>query len=185
MTEQVEQLICMKFALSLNIPPWKLFGWFRSLQLWSAASSRQHAHSCITAHAEFFGETSNHSGDSTPVQPRYGALRPLAFPTTNISFEREEISDHWWYSGKHNRAADGDWENCVRSRGAYLEGDWGIIVLCTVFLVSSSINVSIFASTWLGTFWTDLIYFTCQSLTHSLIHQFIHSTYIYEASSVY
>ena len=27
------------------------------------------------------------------------------------------------------------WENCVRSQGAYFEGDWGIIVLCTIFLV--------------------------------------------------
>ena len=26
-------------------------------------------------------------------------------------------------SGKYNRAADGDWENCVRSQGAYFEGD--------------------------------------------------------------
>ena len=30
----------------------------------------------------------------------------------------------------------GDWENCVRSQGAYFEGNWGIIVLCTMFLVS-------------------------------------------------
>ena len=50
---------------------------------------------------------------------------------TNITFEREEISDHQWDSGKYNRAADGDWENCVRSQGA-----WDIIVLCTMFPVS-------------------------------------------------
>ena len=63
----------------------------------------------------------------------------------------QTISD----SGKYNGADDGDWENCVRSQGAYFEGDWGIIVLCTVFLVSASINVSSFHSTWLDTFWTD------------------------------
>ena len=28
------------------------------------------------------------------------------------------------------------WEICVRSQGAYFEGDWGVIVLCTMFLVS-------------------------------------------------
>ena len=28
------------------------------------------------------------------------------------------------------------WENCVRSQGAYFEGDWGVIVLYTMFLVS-------------------------------------------------
>ena len=47
------------------------------------------------------------------------------------------------------------WENCVRSQGAYFEGDWGIIVLSTMFLVPS-INVSIFHSKWLNIFWTDL-----------------------------
>ena len=36
------------------------------------------------------------------------------------------------------------WENGVRSQGAYFEGDRGIIVLRTMFLVSSSTNVSIF-----------------------------------------
>ena len=37
-----------------------------------------------------------------------------------------------------------DTENCVTSQGAYFEGDWGIIVSHAVFLVSSSINVSMF-----------------------------------------
>ena len=60
----------------------------------------------------------------------------LSFPKTKITFERKEISDHWWDSGNYSRAADGDWVNCVRSQGAYFEGDWGIIVLCTVFLIS-------------------------------------------------
>ena len=56
-------------------------------------------------------------------------------------------------------ADDGDWENCVRSQGAHFKGDRGIIVLCTMFLVSSAINDSIFHITWLDTFWTDLVYF--------------------------
>ena len=103
---------------------------------------------------QFFWETSNHPGDSTPLQPRFGTLQILTFPKTKITFEREEILDHQWYSEKYNRTADGDWENCVRSQGAYFEGDWGITVLHTMFLVSSSINVSIFHSAWLDTFWT-------------------------------
>ena len=92
----------------------------------------QHAHSCITSRAEYFCETSNHPGDSAPLQPRFGDLQLLAFPKTKITFEREEISDHLWDSGKYNLAADGDWENCVRSQGAYFEEDWGITVLCTM-----------------------------------------------------
>ena len=63
---------------------------------------------------------------------------------------------------KHNRAADSDRENCVRSQGAYFEGDWGVIVLCTVFPVSS-MNVSIFHITWLDTFWTGLV--DCDMIT--------------------
>ena len=64
---------------------------------------------------EFFGETSKHPGDSAPLQSRVGALWLLAFPKTKITFERDEIADHWWDSGKHDGGADGNWENGVRS----------------------------------------------------------------------
>ena len=104
---------------------------------WLAASSQQRACSCITSSTEIFGETSNHLGVSAPLKPRFGTLWLLAFPKTKITFEREEISDRWGDSGKYNRATDGDWENYVRSQGAYFEWDWGVIVLCIMFLVSS------------------------------------------------
>ena len=117
---------------------------------WLAASSRQHTYSCIMSHAEFFGETLNHQGDSGLLKLRFGALWHLAFPKTKIQTADElqentmgqliviptedfaECFEQW------KRC----WENCVRSQGAYSEGDWGIIVLCTMFLVPSSINVS-------------------------------------------
>ena len=41
--------------------------------------------------AEVFGETSNHPGDSAPLQSRFGALWLVTFPKTKITFEREEI----------------------------------------------------------------------------------------------
>ena len=44
----------------------------------------------------------------------------------------------------------------MRSHSAYFDRDGGIIVLGTMFLVYSSINVSTFHSTWLDTFWTEL-----------------------------
>ena len=138
--QQVEQWICMKFCIKLE------HSFAETIQMiqkavalgnwWLAASSQQQDHPCITSRAEFFGETSNHPGDSAPLQPRFGALQLLAFPKSKITFEREEISDHRWDSGNYHRAADGNWENRVRFQGAYLEGDWGIIVLCTMFLVS-------------------------------------------------
>ena len=122
-----------------------------------------------------FCETSNHPGDSAPLQPRFGALRLLAFPKTKITFEREDISDPQWDLGKYDEAAVAIptkdfaecfeqwkrcWENCVRSQGVYIEGDWGIIVLYTMFLVSCVFfnNVSIFHIIWRGIFRTDLVY---------------------------
>ena len=106
---------------------------------WLATISQQWAHSCITSHAVFFCETSDHPGDSGTPHPRFGILWLLAFPKTEITFEREEISDHWWDSGKYYRAADGNWEKCVRSQGADFEGEWA-----SMFLISSLINVSFF-----------------------------------------
>ena len=88
---------------------------------WLAASSQHHTCSFITSHAEFFGETSNHPGDSVPLQPRFGALRLLAFLKTKITFEREEISDCQWDLEKYDGAANGNWENCMRSQGTYLK----------------------------------------------------------------
>ena len=172
MTEQVEQFICITFGVKLEHSftetIWMIQKAAALDNWWLAASSRQRSCSCIMSCAKFFGKTSNHPGDSAPLQLRFSALRLLAFPKTKITFEREEISDPWWDSGEYDGAADGDWENCVRSQGVYFEGDWGIIVLCTMFLVSYIflINVSIFHIAWLDTFWTDLVYIPLETLFH-------------------
>ena len=94
----------------------------------------------------------------SPQLPRFGTPWLLAFPKTKITFKREVISARWWDSGKYDGAVDGDRENCVRSQSAYFEGEWGVIVLCTMFPISSSINASIFQIAWLDTFWTDLVH---------------------------
>ena len=106
---------------------------------------------CIVSGAQFLVETSNHPGDSALLQPRYGTLQLLAFPKTKITFEREEISDHEWDSGKYDGAADGDFNErfwrVFWTVGEMLGelrdilrclfwGYWGAIVLCTMFLVS-------------------------------------------------
>ena len=111
---------------------------------WLAASPQQHACLCIMSCTEFFGETSNHPGDSGPLQPRYGTLQLLGFPKTKITFEREEISDSQWDSGKYDGAADGDWENCWGPKVPTLKGTEMSLsyVQCFLYLVSSSINVS-------------------------------------------
>ena len=49
MTKWVEQWICIKFSLSLNIPPWKLFRWFRRWQLWATGDWQLH-HDNVPTH---------------------------------------------------------------------------------------------------------------------------------------
>ena len=140
MTEQVEQQICIKFALSLNYSFTEIIWMIQKPaamgNLWLTASSQPHTRSCIMPRGKTFGKTSNHPGDSVPLQPRFGALWLLAFPKTKITFEKEEISDCWWDWGKYDGAADGNGKKCVRFQGAYFDGDWGVIILCTMFLVS-------------------------------------------------
>ena len=123
-------------------------------------SSQQSACSHITSHEEFFCETSNHPGDSATLQPRFGVPWLLAFPKTRITFEREVISDHWWNSGKYDGAADGIGRTVWGPKVPTLKGTEASLsyVQCFLYLVSSSINVSIFLSTWMDTFWTDLLY---------------------------
>ena len=139
MTEWLEQWICIRFCIKLEHSSMETIWMIQKATAmgtwWLAASSWQCTCSCIMSRVGFFGETSNHPGYSAPLQPRFGTLWLPAFPKTKITFKREEISDHRWDSGKYNRAAGGYWENCVRSQGAYFEGDWGIIILCTMFHV--------------------------------------------------
>ena len=155
-----EQQICIKVWIKLEHSSAEIIWMIQKAAAmgnwWLAASSLQRAHSCITSCAEFFGELSNHQ----VTQPRCCVLGLLVFPKIKITFERKEISDHQWDSRKYDRTADGDWENHVRSQGTYFKGDWGVIVLCSMFLVSCIffINVSIFHITWLDSFWTDLVY---------------------------
>ena len=145
MTEQIEQWICIKFHVRLEHSSAETIQ-----MIWKATAMGdwQLHHNNVPPHAshllQFFDKTSNHPGDSAPLQPRFGALPLLAFPKTKITFEREQISDCQWDSGKYDGTADSNWENCVRSQGARFEGDWGVIVLCTVFLVSC-----IFFKKWL------------------------------------
>ena len=126
MIERAEQQICIKFCFKLEHSSAEIIQMIQKPAAmgnwWLAALSQQHACSYITSHAEVFGQTSNHPGDSAPDSPDF-VSHDLAFLKTKITFEREEISDHWWDSGKYIEAADGDWENCVRSKDAYFEGD--------------------------------------------------------------
>ena len=159
MTEWVEQRICIKFCIK---PEHSSTETIRMLQKatamgnwWLAASSRQHACSCIMSGAEIFHETSNHPGDSAPLQSRFGTLWLLAFPKIKITFEREEIFRPSMRFTKIRwcRLA----ELCEVPR--YLPKGTEVslsYVQSFLNLVSCSINVSSFHIPWLDTFWTGL-----------------------------
>ena len=123
MTEWVEQRICIKFWITLEYfsaeTIWMIQKAAAMDNWWLAASPQQCACSWISSPTQFFGNTSNHPGESSPLQPRFGSLRLLAFPKAKVPFDREEISDYRWGSEKYDKAADGNWENRVRSQGAY------------------------------------------------------------------
>ena len=75
--------------------------------LWLAASSWQRIHSCITSHAVFSWSIKSPRWFGPPTAQIWCLWLP-AFPKTKITFEREEISDHWWDLRKYYRAADAD-----------------------------------------------------------------------------
>ena len=134
-TEGTEQPICItfcvKFEHSSTEPIWMIQK-VTAVGNWRLAAPTQASHPV----QRFLAKHQITQVTQPSLQPRFGTLQLLAFPKTTITFEREEISDCRWDSGKYDRAADGDWENSVRSQSAYFEGDWGVIILCTMFLVS-------------------------------------------------
>ena len=156
-----EQQFCIRFCIKLEHSS---VGTVRMIQKAAVMgsrwldSSRQCAPSYVTSDTVFV-KTSNHPGDLSPLQPRFGTLRLLAGTKTKITFERGKISNHQWDSGKYNGATDGDWENCVRSQGTWKGTEVSLsCVQCFLYLVSSSVSVPIFCIVWLDTFWANLVY---------------------------
>ena len=127
---------------------------------WLAASSWQYTYSHISSLAEFFGEISCHPSDSTLLLPRFHTLWLLAFPKTKITFEREEFQTINEIQGNMmghlmvtRRTQWGPKVTALKGTEASLS-----CVQCFLYLVSSSINVSISHITWLDTFWTGLVF---------------------------
>ena len=138
---------------------------------WLAASSQQHACSCITSR-EVFGKTSNHPGDSDPLKPRLvscdfwiflklkSPLKGKRFHTIN-KIQEKMTGQLMAILMKDFAEGFEQWkrwcENCEVPRCLV----WRIEVSLSyvqyfLYLLSSSINVSIFHIKWLDTFWTDL-----------------------------
>ena len=139
MTEWVEQSICIIFCIKLEHSSLETIGMIQKAAAignwWLATSSGQSACSCITLCSEFFWYNIKPLVWPSPLPPRFGALQLLAFPKTKITFEREEISDCRWL--RKIQWCSWRWLGELHEiPSTYFEGDWGGIVLCTIFLVS-------------------------------------------------
>ena len=159
MTEQIEQEVCIKFYIKLEHSSVETIQIIQKSSAvgnwWLAASSQQCARTCIMSHAECFSKTSNHPDDSAPPESQiWGPVTSAFFQNWNhLQAEREEISGcheiQENMTGQQMAIPTKDcaecleqwmrcWENCVRSQNANFEGDWSIICLCTMFLISCS-----------------------------------------------
>ena len=139
MTEWAEQWICIEFCIKLE----HLHGNYSDDSGGHSYGQLVIGNFITTTHllthhilCRVFGETSNPPGDSATCSPDLVPCDIWLFPKLNYLQKGRDFrplmrfrkirQDSWWRLG----------ENCVRSQGAYFEGDWDVIVLYTMFLVS-------------------------------------------------
>ena len=174
MTKWVEQLICIKFFIKLEYSSVVIQKAAAIGNLWLAASSRQRAHSCFTACAEFFCEISSHPGDLALLQLRFGAMTLLAFPKTHlwkgrdcrlsVRFRKIQQGSWWQFQQTILQSVLNSGKDARRTvwgpKVPTLKGTEGSLSCVQGFLyfVSSSNKCLYFQSTWLDTLWTDPIY---------------------------
>ena len=150
MTECIEQWIWIKFCISLNVPPWKLFTWFRRQRQW--ATDDWQLHHDITSCAEILVKHQITQVTQSPYSPDLAPCDFCLFPKL-----KSPLKGQWFQTidkiqenmmGQLMPSPTKDfaecfeqwkrhWENCIRSQTACFEGDGGVIVLCAMFLVSS------------------------------------------------
>ena len=167
MTERVQQQICIKSALSLNIPLQKLFRWFRRLQVW-ATRDWQLCHKNVPTHTSGAMQSFLAKHQITQVtQPHYN---PDLAPWDFWLFPKLKSP----LKGKIFQTIDQIQENTTEQLMAIGRTVWGpkaptlkgteaslSYVQCFLYFVSSSINVTLFHSTWLDPLWTDLVSLGC------------------------
>ena len=130
------------FALSFNIPPRKLFEWFRRLQLWATGDWQLH-HNNTPAHASYLMQNFLAKHQTIQVtQPFYSpdlaSCDFWLFPKLKSSLKGnrcqtiDEIQENT--TGQLMVIGGTVWGSKV----SIFEGDWGIIVLCTILFVYCS-----------------------------------------------
>ena len=156
------------FVLSLNIPLQKLFGCFRRLQLWTTGDWQLHQDS-TPAHASRLVQSFLVKHQIPQVIPQVITQSPYSPDLAPCNF--------WPFpklksplKGKRFQTVDKIQENMMGQQVAIGTTLWSpnvptlkgtevslSYIQCLLYLVSCSINASIFQIAWLDTFWTDLI----------------------------
>ena len=146
-TELVEQRICIEFCVKLEHSSgetiWMIQKAATMGNWWLAASSQQCACLRVSSHAEFFGGTSNHPGDSAPYSPDLASCDFWHFPKVKSPLK-----------GKTFQTIDEIQENMAGQLMVIGRTVWGprvpivkgteaslSCVQCSLYLVSCSINV--------------------------------------------
>ena len=101
MTEWKQQQICIKFYINFEHFSTETVRMIQKAKQWAAGDS-QLQHDSVPALMQSFLQNIESRRWLRPLQPTFGALWLPAFPKTKITFEREEISDRWWDSGKYD-----------------------------------------------------------------------------------
>ena len=150
------------FAVSLNVHLWIVFRWFRRPQLWATGNWQLH-HNNAPTHAShllqsFLVKHQITQVTQSPCSPDLAPCGFWIFPKQKsllegkgfqtISEIQESPTGQLMMIG---RGMSGPKVPTLKGTEVLLS-----CVQCFLYLVSSSINVSIFHSTWLDTFWTDV-----------------------------
>ena len=137
MTGQVEQWICIRCCIKLEQSSLETI-WMNQKAAamgnwWLAALSRQHTFSCITSHAVFWQNIRSPRWLSPDLVPCHLGLFPkLESPLKGKRLQTiDEIQEN--RTGQLMVIGRTVWGPKVP---VYFKGHWGVIVLCTMFLVS-------------------------------------------------
>ena len=163
MIDWVEQQICIKFCIKqMNIPPWKLFGWFRNLQLWATGDWQLHQDNMPTQVSCLLQSFLAKHQVTVLIQPLYRPDLALCdfwfFPKLKSPWKGWDFRPSMRFRRIQSqlmvigRTMWGPREPSLKGTEASLS-----YVQCFLYLWSSSINAPIFHVVWLDTFWTDLI----------------------------
>ena len=168
MTERVEQQLSIKFCIKLKHSSTETIWMIQkatAMDNWWLAVSSQHTHSCIDVLLQSFFE--KHQITQAPYSPELAPCNFWLFPKLKSPLK-----------GKRFQTVDTIQENKTGQLMAIGRTVWGpkvptlkgteeslSYVQCFLYLVSSSVNGSIFYITWLDPVWTNLIYVCVQSDT--------------------